>query len=368
MEPSWDPQACAAIDALRSGVVNCHVVRDVTYGRNVEIEHLEGTITESPTGSCQLVIGGYGVGKSHLCEVLDERLQDAGYAVARLELGAAHGRAENPNAVLDTIDRSIGVRVNGRQYRGSTELAVLVLSAGEPKFAAEPLFKKRQQIYAAYPGESNVHQRYAALHEACLAPTIGEPWVPKMFQAIPSSMTAANLAVAAIVQVAHYLRSRMGIKGVVLLLDEAERSNWAYNSYRIDRAFDLMRGLALVSTNRDTSHLKHYFDDASKSYCPHTPSYVHSIFWFTHLRGLASVLTNDTDAQPIILDPFDASALKDIRSQIETLYARAYGGTFKLGTKANARVRAAALHGDTRSVVRYVVAALDSARLNGGGE
>jgi hypothetical protein len=180
-------------------------------------------------------------------------------------------------------------------------------------------------------------------------------------------MTAANLAVAALVQAAHFLRRKLRTKGIVLLLDEAERSEEAVNDYRLDRAEDLMRGIALASANLSTSGLKHYLDKKSRPYCPLAPSLLHSIFWFTRTEGMARRLKTDTDTKPMTLPPFDHDALGRIAEQIELLYGRAYGKKFRLTRDVKDQLQSIARGGDTRTVVRYVVAALDHARLGGNG-
>ena len=328
--------AHGAIDALRAGVVNRFIAEHLTYGRSAEIKRLERTIRQKKEGSTQVVIGDYGVGKSHLAEVLALRLEAAGYAVARLELGASNGRAENPQGVLRSIAANVRVRIGGRRFAGS-ELRMLVHAMAKPgqydRWHWD--YEIRRSIHKELPGKKNAAARYDLLRQARQQRLTegGYSYLPAVFGGIPSAMTAVNCAVREVNSAAHLLAEH-GFKGLVLLFDEAERSEWAVSYYRADRARDLMLGFALGSANKETRQLKHYRNATWRGYLYHKPSLIHSVFLFTRWWGLASEIRRAVGIQAIELDPLPEAARRNLRQRIEALYQDAYKVRFALDQRA----------------------------------
>ena len=363
-EDTWS--ARVALEGLRIGAVNRAVVRALTYGRDVELERLQGTVRENPGGSTQILIGGYGAGKSHLCECLALRLEAEGYAVARVELGASHGRAENPKAVLAEIERSLSVVVDGLRISGSLDLGILIRAIRLPR----RYFRLEKEIidsaHRRFPGRISLLDRFAWLRDEI--PRIwgedGRGSIPDLCPSddIPTQMTAANLAVAAANRLAHDL-AMVGVPGLVILLDEAERSEWAANAYRVERARTLMHGLALGAANRPTSDLHHFRNRSYPAFIPSPPSRIHTVFAFTWIWGMPRDLARMLDLAPIRVQPLPGTALEEIRDEVSRLYERAYGETPELSAGDWELVNRNAGAEDVRGYVRCLVAAFDTARL-----
>ena len=311
----------AAVDALRFGVVNPFAAEKITCGRRKELRNLEGTIKASPDGSVQNVIGGYGAGKSHLCELLSARLEKKGYAVAKVEMGASHGRAENPDSFLGNVSRNIRAWVDGEPCVSEAELVA-------------HLYQDRE------------HR-------------------PQLFGSVPSAMTAANLTVSRLNHAAHSLAS-IGIKGIVVILDEAERSNFAWNAYRQQRAWDLMVGLSLAAVNGDTSNLKHYHNNLWHTYCPITPSKIHVVNCFTFPWGIANAISGETGCQTLELDQLNEGVLEKVAAKVIRLYQCAYGSSNELNGALWKKIWER-FDDEIRGFIRCVVAALDNQRLVGNG-
>jgi len=365
-DPSaWNAERCAAVEALRIGVSNRYVAKYVSYGRRNQIREIESSIRDSDRGSCQIVVGGYGMGKSHICEIVANRLLDSGYAVAKLEMGASSGRAENPHAVLASIGRSLSVRIDGQIVRGNTDLALLLRASQPVKESWRWDYEIRNNLMKKYPGETGVIQRLGELRQAYREEARESRYLrrlPTLLDDIPSTMTAANLAVAEVNKAAHVLRP-LGIKGVVLLFDEAERSNWAYSNYRTDRALTLMTGFACAAANKKTDRLKHYRNETYYRYVPKSPSRIHAVYWFTHEWGVARSLKTRIRLNPINLPDLDPRIKRRIRKGIEELYSAAYSCEVNLSKWAERTIEKGDSE-DIRRFVRRTVAALDYMRLN----
>jgi hypothetical protein len=356
-------QTSAAVDALRSGVVNSHVANMFTYGRDHELTTLMTTVENNPEGSTQLVIGRHGLGKSHLCHVLAHRLMMDGYSVVHLEMGASHGRAEQPQAVLQTIERNIQLLHRGLRVRGGTQIAMLFHAMLSPSHADryDWDYEARVDAFRRYPSDERVAERLRLLREFRHDRDAQGMYcaISSLFGHMPSAMTAVNYAVRRVNRAAHSLR-RHGFKGIVLLFDEAERTEWASTSYRANRAHDLVLGFGLAAANKPTASLKHYRDETHVEYLERKPSAFHSIFFFTWEWGLASTLQSHVGCRPIQLSALGAAARKRLIDAIASLYGDAYDGGHHASRAAQRPAVDDGARDDIRSLVRETVAALDA--------
>lgn len=359
--------ARAALEAMRAGVVNRAVVRHATYGRDAELNQLLDGFSRSPAGSTQVLVGQYGSGKSHLCELLASAAEEKGYAVVRLEMGSSSSPAEHPRSLVAAIPRSFAVQIDGRRYAGRDDLAVLLraLHPGGLHFTAER--ELLGKLYREIPGRANLALRFDRLRRAipsCWAAQGAEhlPDLP-LHYSIPDSMTAVNYAANRINWLAHELR-HAGVPGLVLILDEAERAQWSTSNYRIERAVDVMLGLALVASNKDTSRLKHYLNQRYPAYLSQAPSYLHAVFAFTHQWGLCGRICAAAGVVPMDVSPFDQRSVEGLVGNIYALYKDAYGSKVRFPPHEIVQmVRVAAVSDGTREMVRRSVAAMDHRRL-----
>jgi hypothetical protein len=298
--------------------------------------------------------------------MLSVRLEAQGYAVARLEMGATHGRAENPKSVVYAIERALSVKVDGRWIHGLHNLSVLIRAIRVPRrpYPHEVLFLK--EIHKKIPGRKRLLERYDYLQEK-----IPEHWGQRGYSVVldlsiaydvPSDMTAANKAVAAVNELAHDLH-QIGVPGVVLIFDEAERSEWAASAYRLERARNLMLGFGLAAANKSTSWLKHHYNQPYWVYRPESPSLLHAIFAFTSAWGLSSELVRHVGQPLMRLEPLSGTIRREIGAEIVKLYHLAYGCSTVLEPEDWSTIEYHSASEDIRSFVRCVVSALDHRRL-----
>lgn len=364
-------QARAAVEALRAGTVNRAVVKYATFGQRERLERLRRPILDSPEGSVQMLVGGYGTGKSHLCELLAETLEADSFAVARLEMGASHGRAENPRSVVGAVEQALRITVDGRSFYGQDDLAVLLraIRPGGWRFTRES--ELLRSVHASLPGRDRLLNRCSAIRAA-----LAHIWERPGFQhfhdlslhgRVPTDMTAGNKAIAELNWLAHELGC-LEIKGLVLLLDEAERAEWADSNYRLERARDLVIGMVTAAANLDTTKLKHHRNQRRPSYRPYAPSRMHVILAFTHRWGLCEEVRHTVAVEPEALDQFERVDRSAIEQHIVRLYQIAYpDAPSRLSAKDRQRTLPTMGDADLRSFVRCVIAALDHRRLRGTG-
>jgi hypothetical protein len=343
-------KARAALEALRCGIPSPDVTNLMaSYGRDNEIETIQNHILKNTDGSSQILVGGYGIGKSHLLEHLTQNLLRQGYAVATLELGSSNQRAEHPNAVVAAIERSFKVRI-GIEMFSNTEGVFLLNRATE------------SQTYISYP---EFLARVTKIREYLLDKSDGMIDIvasKSLSSQIPSPMTAANRAVKIIVQFALQLKKSLNIKGFVLLFDEAERSEFAASQHRLLQAQNLMTWFATRAMNRSTKDLRTYRDEVIKD--SNIPSFLHTVFAFTHSYGLANTLHKTLDIPLIGLKNVHRDDRIFIAEQIKSIYRTAYGqGMVYLGDDLLKEIANNPNNDDLRLFTRTVVTALDHLRL-----
>jgi hypothetical protein len=177
-------------------------------------------------------------------------------------------------------------------------------------------------------------------------------------------MTAANLAFRSIVSAAELLRGNLCAKGLVLLINDAERAGTAPTPYRQERATTMMQGLALGSANSNTADLYHYRNNQTIGYNPNNSSGVHTTFFFASrpaatLMGLPEqVLTSGITLQPIGRDP-----LREIAYSVSELYGQAYDTTPHVRRELDTLVDPLHAQGtDLREVIRILISHFDHSR------
>ena len=368
-------EARAAVEALRMGVVNRRVIRHITYGREEELQDLRGHIIKHPQGTCRVLVGGYGMGKSHLCEALALNLLNSGFAVARIELGSSHGRPNHPRAVVRAIEQAISVSLDGRIFHGINDLPFVIRAIPDEKlepFTSDDGYWVREQISAIHDGlrgRKQLLKRIDTLRE--YLPSIwgeeGYTDLPEMSisDEIPTPMTAANLAVACINRLAHGLHS-VGVPGLVLIFDEAERAEISQaNMYHIERATTLMLGFAMASANKDTTGLRHY-RNGNAPYRPFSPSRIHSIFAFSYPWGLSENIAQRTSTRSLVLPRLNKAFQWGVQDKVLRLYEEAYGKAVSISRSDMDILERHCQGEDIRSFVRGLIAALDNKRLRHG--
>jgi len=360
--------ARAVVDTLRSGVVSRLSARHVSVGRDQEIAAISRSISACSGGSFQVVCGGYGVGKSHLCEVIREHLLSERYAVVLLELGATHCACESPRAIIEHVRHHIEVRIGRRTIRGENEISVLRYAACRPRwFGVDFRGRVLTRVYARVGGDEprDVLTRYRYLRhfrELGRAHGYGDAFGDRILTPVPAPMTAANRAVWSLQDASRVLVT-MGFKGLVVLVDEAERGEWAWTSYRVERSRQMLHWLAAGSLDLPTTRLHYYRNDADhEAERRYSPSHLHVALCFASEWGLACELARYAAIEPLRLGPLSEDTILEVLHLVGTLYQRAYSRLPRVSERHLRLIRLSARTGDVRHAIRQYVAALDHAR------
>jgi energy-coupling factor transporter ATP-binding protein EcfA2 len=215
--PPPSPKCREMIEALKLGVVPGEFVKEFTYGRKNEIEAISSWLE---SGEAMAILGEYGSGKSHLLEFSHHLALEAGYAVMRAGLDCEDAAPHNP-------------------FRVYRQLVLGFRAPGDLDFRSL-LWSQREAL------KDHVYFRHLADNPQVWEWLEGQgPGSPPMYD----HTTAANLYCHLITGVAHAAK-RAGLKGLVVILDEAESvaSPWLY-LYQRERGPLFLEGLIRCTGN-----------------------------------------------------------------------------------------------------------------------
>lgn len=232
---AWQTGASRWLEALRLGTV-AHSDSDLfTVGREVEVAQLESDLEQTVRtgGACRVFCGAYGVGKSHLLEILARRAQAGGLAVSRVVLDRQRVAACRPRRLYREVVE--GLSLPGRTAQGLAALeVVLEQSAGllmksELPWERHPYFSvalgawreaspasRAELLYWIGGGERTANRRLRAR----LRHELGRD--PGAFYAIKDHRTVWNQLTSLVSGLACMIRDSGLASGLVLILDEAE--------------------------------------------------------------------------------------------------------------------------------------------------
>ena len=101
-------EALQTIEAMRLGVVPAARIDAYTVGRTFELELVDDDLRAATTqGAVRAFLGDYGVGKTHLLEIIQHRALDANYLTARVVLDPDETSPAHPKRVYRTLVRHL---------------------------------------------------------------------------------------------------------------------------------------------------------------------------------------------------------------------------------------------------------------------
>lgn len=231
------------IESLRFGIAPNQYCNKFTFGRDSEIKEIKRWLVDDKSGTL-IIKGDYGSGKSHLLDYIHSYCLNARWAVARVEIDPSDAPFYQPKRIFQAILKSL-------RYIHNQEINYF-----ENIFE---IIKNRKEIKEDYKCYLGSLLRYSDYSDYWTGDVLVNLIINSAFNDYSST---ANICCNIISSIGWSLKEIIGLKGLLILFDEAELINSSYYYYQLDKGTNLLKGLIFMSNN-NTVLLK---EDIARSY------------------------------------------------------------------------------------------------------
>lgn len=352
------------IEAFRLGIVPHGDIEDFTFGRQTESDALEECLQGEKKNTI-LVVGEYGIGKTHFLEHAYIKALNQGFAVAMVDVDPSETPFHKPKRVYRRLAQTFRYKSTQDNQFGDFR-SFVKKSIAKGAFAEHLYFRELTGF-----GADEILWSWLEASESAIRPAEKH----KRYRQLPSLYDHANTG-----NIYCYLlsglgwaaREVMGLNGLVLIFDESESlvSQAVYKSH-FEKGFDFFK--ALIFTSNNDERLSGSPSETGLHYCSmgiaasipfmyQKSSYLKPIFAFTSLDWLRYP---DEIIQRIDLRPLAEDSLQQILDHIKELYSQAYYGFTTDALSVETILAKIPPHsGRTRLFVKACVEALDIIRNN----
>lgn len=360
--PDEKMRARQLVEAFRLGIVPCSQVEDFTFGRGKEMEKLRNWLRAPSKGTLRLV-GEYGTGKSHLLGYARGRALQDGFAVASVEMDPNENPFHKPKRVYSRLVRSF--RYVSRADQGERGFRDFLKEALDAGFLGDHHYFSR----LAQPDEDLWN--WIEAREASPRPVPAHDPDYRRYQSLFDFSTAANVYCYLISGLGWAAREALGLKGLLLLFDEAESLAARHTPYQSQRGRHFLTALARMAGNN--RRLLRHPGISGLPYARHAND-IPFLYRIPCGVKLLLAFASDYDWRRISelkgtprleLNSLSVRALREVFEQVCARYREAYhpAGDFDAGRLfASLKSR----RNRTRTFIKGSVEVLDWARFNPG--
>ena len=365
------------IEAFRLGIVPERGILDWTYGRDGELNYLAEWLRD-PEEAVMYLFGDYGSGKTHLLGALGQRALDEGWAVARVPLDPLDSPPSSPKRVYRSLLRSLRWREDGND-RDAQDLLRRALAGGLPKAS------KGHRFLAPFCRAIAKEKNEDAAWRWILGETVDAQRLH--LPLLHDHTTASNIYSNLLTCLGWTAAEHAGLKGLLLLLDEAEMVTAVHWHRQLNRGINFIVGLSRAVQHHDDltseeiqrapGRTVHTGTRSGLIYSGHVPMrylfegvqgdrHTKVLFAVTPTR-LMQQLVEEHDFDAMDIEPLPIDALEALFTTFTSHYQRVYG--LKINRKDLDRIRAALVsdleeHGIQRRFVKGMVEGLDFRRFH----
>jgi energy-coupling factor transporter ATP-binding protein EcfA2 len=223
------------VEALRLGIVPPHEVPRFTFGRDDEQAEIRSWLRD-PQRNFRLLVGEYGSGKSHFLECIRGLALEEKFAVSLITLEPNESPLYRPKRVYRRLVQNLEYIDAGHRRRGFREF--LLDGSQRP----HQLWQEDYYLSTLYQD-----LKYGRLEESRWDWIAGNEVVRK--DQLFDDSTAASIYCHLLSAYSVIARDCLGLKGLLLLFDEAEMIDAMATKTQVRRGFNFLRGLSLVAEN-----------------------------------------------------------------------------------------------------------------------
>ncbi|HTW91102.1 MAG TPA: BREX system ATP-binding domain-containing protein [bacterium] len=370
-------QARRMIEAFRLGIVPHQDVESFTFGREKPIAVLDAALESLARGQGDvfMVEGEYGSGKTHLLEYVHHRALASGMATSLVQFDPAEVSPHRPKRVYREVVHNL------RYIKDATEHGFRdLLRSGTALDMADhvflgPVLAKLGRIDAGHQQSEVFWQWIEGESTKEYATEQKSPFRVKGGQRIPALYdfsTAADLY-CNILSGMSWMARELGMKGLVLLVDEAETVTHLWDIMYLAKSVNFMDGL--VRTAQNDPDLKRINDRMVHNqvrpvpYIYRDPSLLLVFATTPSPYDYAYIKLANRIKHRVELEPLEDKALLDAFSTMVMIYRRAYPD-FTISDLDQKRLLREASRRNiegVRAFIKFSVEALDVTRLRAQG-
>jgi len=370
-------QARRMVEAFRLGIVPHQDVESFTFGREKPIAVLDGALANLARGQGDvfMVEGEYGAGKTHLLEYVHHRALASGMATSLVQFDAAEVSPHRPKRVYREIVHNLRYIKDATEH-GFRDLlrSGTALDMGDHVFLG-PVSAKLRRIDAGHQQSEVFWQWVEGESTKEYATDQKSPFRVKGGQRIPALYdfsTAADLY-CNIFSGLSWMARELGMKGLVLLVDEAETVTHLWDIMYLAKSVNFMDGL--VRTAQNDPDLKRINDRMVHNrvrpvpYIYRDPSLLLIFATTPSPYDYAYIKLANRIRHRVELEPLEDKALYDAFSTMVMIYRRAYPGFTVSDLDQKRLLREASRRNieGVRAFIKFSIEALDVTRLRAQG-
>jgi hypothetical protein len=370
-------QALRMAEAFRLGIVPHQDVESFTFGRQKQIEVIEEALSalRRGKGDVFMVEGEYGTGKTHLLEYVHHRALAQGMVTSMVQFDPAEVSPHRPKRVYREVAHNLRYIKDDREH-GFRDLlrAGTGLDMDDHPFLG-PVLAKLRRTDAAHGQSEVLWQWIEGESTKEYATELKSPFRVKGGQRIPALYDFSTAAdqYCNIISGLSWMARELGLKGLVLLVDEAETVTRLWDIMYLAKSVNFMDGL--VRTAQGDPDLKRLNDRMVHNqvkpvpYIYRDPSLLVVFATTPSPYDYAYIKLANRVKHMLEMEPLEDKALYDAFSTMVMIYTRAYPGFALTDLDQKLILREAARRNveGVRSFIKFSVEALDVARLRAKG-
>jgi len=330
-------EARRVIEALRLGIVPHDYVSQFTFGREEETITLRNWLDNEQSHSLVL-LGGYGTGKTHLLQYTFSLALKAGFAVCSIAMDPNENPFYKPKRVYRRLMATL--RYRDRQDGKIKKFRNLVRTTLNHGYLSDHAYfsllrnQDSQMLWEWIEASETIVRPVEVIDDKIFS----NNFLPGLYD----YSTAANLYCNLISTIGWATQNALGLKGLVLLFDEAESISMHYYTYQDSKSINFITALMRTAQDRPEllghprgSHLEYCKAGHSKNvpFIYKKPTNLKLLFAFTSLQWNFHTYWQDNsharvpelaDSEKLDLSSLNERDLRKTVRRISEIYLEAY--------------------------------------------
>lgn len=361
-EPHMPREARSVIETFRLGIVPIQAIGEWTVGRAQELEKIQQWLQDESSGT-MVIRGEYGSGKSHLLEYLHTNGFELNYAVSLVGIAPCDAQPGFPKRVYRHLIRHLRFPYEGQYYTFREMLSLVGHNLRHNLLADHRFLGKILENIREDKDTPEMWEWIEGQETTC--PELGTLY---------DHTTAANIYCNILSGISMLAVRELGLRGVLLMFDEAETSRTYRYLYEWNRAMNFFNALSMVANDEPALEEEGvvrgdyyyygkqtgliYSGHLSIPYVYQLPTFLKVVFAFTPDFKLN--FSQGYNIYEIELESLSAQQMEYLFYRLADLYEKVYQLQIPKGYRKRLfKLVKATIHTSTRRFIKAMVECLD---------